>query len=130
VPGGVVTRWLYPPLNLALHGVHLVVVGVNLFGWLFAATLRANVVVLGLTLLSWFGLGWRFGVGYCLVTDLHWRLKRWVGERPHTDSWVKYALDAVSGRDLDAAAVERLTFALFFAGIACSVAANVLGAPW
>jgi len=64
-------------LNLVLHGLHLVLIGFSLVGWMFCETRLLNLVALLLILFSWYGLGpilykgtpW----GYCVITDIQSR---------------------------------------------------------
>jgi len=43
-------------------------------------TRKANLILLLLTGLSWFGLGIFYGWGYCPLTDWHWKVLRELGE--------------------------------------------------
>lgn len=68
-----------------------------LIGWIWRKTRRTHLVAIGLTFLSWFGLGIFFGWGYCPCTDWHWEVKRKIGETNLPKSYVKYYLDKLSG---------------------------------
>ncbi len=75
-----------------------------------------------LIFLSWFGLGFWKGWGYCAITDMHWSVKKRRKEELLTDSYVKYLLDKVFKRDFDPIRVNQVTVGLF----AFSVLANLL----
>ena len=86
------TPWLLQALDVLLMVVHLGVIGINVLGWIFPATRWLQRWVLGLTTLSWLGLGWWFGWGYCFLTDWHWDVKRALGESPLPPSYIQYIL--------------------------------------
>ncbi|MCK5838377.1 MAG: DUF2784 family protein, partial [Bacteroidales bacterium] len=52
----------------------------NLFGWIWQKTRKLNLIILLLTGFSWFGLGIFYGIGYCPLTDWHYRVLRKMGE--------------------------------------------------
>jgi len=69
----------------------------NLTGWAWRRTRRIHLATIGLTLLSWFGLGIFYGWGYCPSTDWHWEVKSKLGETDLPYSYVKYYLDKLTG---------------------------------
>jgi hypothetical protein len=109
--------------------LHLLHLGVALFcvtGWIFPATRLANLVLVILIALSWFGLGKFYGFGYCLITDLQWKIKERLGERPVSPSFVKYQLDRIAGRNLDPKTVDRFTQGSFYLSVLASLYVNFL----
>ena len=76
-----------------LHGGLILFI---LIGWIWRKTRRIHLVAIGITFLSWFGLGIFFGWGYCPCTDWHWEVKRKIGETNLPKSYVKYYLDNLS----------------------------------
>jgi hypothetical protein len=111
--------------DVALAAAHLGLTAFNLFGWIWPKTRRLHLVVLGGTLLSWFGLGVFYGWGYCPLTDWHWRVKLRLGERGLPGSFVKYYLDRVTGLSWDPLLVDALALVLAVAALAVSVALNL-----
>jgi hypothetical protein len=111
--------------DVALAGAHLALTGFNLLGWIWPRTRRLHRVVLGGTLLSWFGLGVFYGWGYCPLTDWHWQVKLALGERGLPGSFVKYWLDRVTGVSWDPLLVDVLALVLAVAALAASVALNL-----
>ena len=89
--------------------LHLVVVAVNLLGWIWAKTRKAHLVVMAATLLSWIGLGFFYGFGYCFLTDWHWKVKRQLGETDLPASFVKYFTDHYTPFQFSAAIVDWIT---------------------
>lgn len=84
--------------NLALHGIHLAVIGFNLAGWMWVRTRRWHRLCLGVTLAFWGLGGVLIGVpGYCPLTDLHARVMTALGqEMPYSYLawiWVRMGFD-------------------------------------
>ncbi len=69
----------------------------NLSGWAWRRTRRFHLAVIGLTFLSWFGLGLFYGWGYCPSTDWHWQVKERLGEMDLPASYIKYFADRLTG---------------------------------
>ena len=109
--------------NIALHGLHLAIVAGAGVGWLFCETRLATLGLQGVIALSWVVIGPLAGkpFGYCLITDLQWRVRRGIGLAERAGGYVKYLLDGASGRDLDAGLVDRWTVRAFAASIAANL---------
>ncbi len=69
----------------------------NLTGWAWKRTRGLHLVTTGGTILSWFGLGYFFGWGYCPCTDWHWQVKLRLGQTDLPASYVKYYADRLTG---------------------------------
>lgn len=101
-------------LHLALHLVHSGMVAFMLLGWLYRPLLLAHRVMLALIWASWLGLGWYVGfIGYCVLTDWHWRLKEAMGEYGMPPSYIEYMLWQVWPDDLPDALVAYMTGGVF-----------------
>lgn len=85
-------HWALVFLNHALMLLHLLVIGINMFGWIWPRTRPLQRWTLLLTTLSWLGLGAFYGLGYCFLTDWHWSIKRQLGERALPPSFIQYIL--------------------------------------
>jgi hypothetical protein len=72
-------------------------------------------------LLSWYGLGIWKGWTYCLLTDVHWRVRRRLGETDLPESYVQELVYGFTGRKLPAPLLNRVTAAVFFSTTALSV---------
>ena len=97
----------------------------NLTGWIWRRTRRLHLLVIGLTVLSWFGLGLFYGWGYCPCTDWHWDVKRALGETGLPNSYVKYYLDRLSGFSWDPPVVDGVVLVLGIGALGVSVGLNV-----
>ena len=77
-----------------------------------------------LTMLSWFGVGLVYGIGYCPCTDWHWEVKRRLGEVGLPQSYVKYDVDAVLGSDMDPGLIDGVVTFLGMGAFVASIWAN------
>ena len=116
-----------PQLMLALAdwlltAAHLAVVVAFVTLWIPRATARLHgFLTLGIAL-SWLGLGYFEGWGYCLLTDLQWHVKHARGITHLPGSFLVYVGDYVAGRPLSVAAVNLTAEVVF---VVCSAAALV-----
>jgi hypothetical protein len=104
---------------------HGALVVFNITGWIWRRTRRLHLVTMGLTCLSWIGLGFFYGFGYCPSTDWHWQVKRSLGETNLPNSYVKYYLDRMTGLDWNSSLVDNGVAALGIAALIISIALNV-----
>ncbi len=93
----------------------------NLTGWIWPRTRRLHLAVIGLTVLSWVGLGLFWGWGYCPFTEWHWQVKRTLGETGLPASYVKYYADQATGRAWEPATIDAIV-------VGCGVGALLLSA--
>jgi hypothetical protein len=78
----------------------------------------------GLIIASWFGVGAWKGWGYCLVTDLHWRLLRRMGSNVPPFGYMPMLWQRFTGRVEDAGRVDRVTEWVFYFLVAASLWVN------
>ncbi len=116
---------LYRIVNALFHLIHLAIIFFVMFAWLFPALRLAHLVLILLTLGSWFILGRWMGRGYCPVSDFHWRAKAALGESRPKGSYIHVMLQNLARRELDAGTVDKVVVVttLVLAGI--SIALNV-----
>jgi hypothetical protein len=113
-------------LDTILTILHLLIVGFNLFGWIWPRTRKAHLVCVLLTAASWFVLGIWYGMGYCPITDWQWEVKRQLGETGLPGSFIKYYADKLAGRDWDAGFIDAMTGICFGVAALISVYLNFL----
>ncbi|WP_316821850.1 DUF2784 domain-containing protein [Pedobacter gandavensis] len=104
--------------------LHLLIIGFNLFGWVFPATRRLHLYGVAITLSCWLILGIWYGIGYCPITDWQWQVKEQLGERNLPNSFVKYYGDRMTGYDINPELVDTLTLGVFLISISISVYLN------
>ncbi len=84
-------------LDVGFFVLHSCIVLFNVFGWMWRRTRRANLVLLLLTLGSWLLMGAVYGVGYCVCTDLHFRVRHALGYRDLGDSYISFLVWKLAG---------------------------------
>ena len=115
---------MYAFLDLLFFVAHTALVLFNLTGWIFNRTRRIHLPVIALTWLSWIGLGFFYGFGYCPCTDWHWQIKRKLGEAHWPNSYIKYYLDRLTGLDWDPFVVDLATVLCALAALIASLWCN------
>jgi hypothetical protein len=118
-----------PPMALKVYVIlltlfHLIIIGFNLFGWIWQSTRKLHFICIILTAACWFVLGIWMGWGYCPVTDLEWHIKEKLGEHNLPGSFIKYYADKISGVPISAPLIDTLTAACFFLAALLSVYVN------
>ena len=107
-------------LNVFFHVTHILIIGFILIGWAFKRTRSLHLLLLILTIVSWIGLGFFFGWGYCFWTDWHWEVRDRMG-LSHPASYIKLLLDSVTAQNWNAQRVDFFTAALFVAVLVVTV---------
>ena len=105
---------LWEILDLTMHAMHLSLILLLLIGWSIADTRFLHFLLVWLIFGSWFGLGLVYGFGYCLITDLHWKIKEKLGEHPKSQYYVKYMVEKVTTRDFSEVVVNRVTSYIYY----------------
>ena len=121
---------MYAFLDVFFLVFHTALIGFNLTGWIWKKTRRLHLAVISLTILSWVGLGFFYGFGYCPCTDWHWQVKRALGETGVPASYVKYYLDALTGLDWEPFVVDGSVAVLGLAAFGMSIWLNVRDWRW
>lgn len=112
--------------DLLLTLLHFVIIGFNLFGWIWKRTRRLHLIVVCATAACWFILGIWFGIGYCPITDWDWQIKEKLGEHNLPNSFIKYYADIIIGHPVNATLVDVLTAAGFFTAAMLAVYFNFI----
>lgn len=96
-----------------------------LFGWIWRKTRRANLAVILLTAFSWFFLGIWYGYGYCPSTDWHWMVRARLGIQDLPNSYTKFLVDSLTGRNVSQGLIDVLTLALLVSAFGASLYFNL-----
>ena len=99
---------LYKCINALCHLLHLLLIVFVMIGWLFPSFRMAHLIVVFLTLGSWFILGHWYGTGYCPITDWHWKIKDALGEGRSEGSYIHRVLELTLRRKMDSASVDNV----------------------
>ena len=111
--------------DLSLIVFHTALILFNCLGWAWARTRRFHLVTLGATAASWFILGIWFGPGYCLCTDLHWRVRTALGQKIEDKTYVQYLVTRLTGWRPEANLASNVTAAIFVIVLVLSVWLNL-----
>ena len=120
-------RALYPFLNAIFHGAHISIILFALLGWALPSLRQLHLALLGLTLGSWFILGQWLGIGYCPISDMHWKLKESFGEGRPEGTYIHYILQKLTGKTLSSPRVDKMTTRVTLSLAALSLTLWLLG---
>lgn len=104
--------------------IHLLIIGANLSLWIWPKTRKIHLYIVAITLFCWLILGIWYGIGYCPITDWQWQVKEKLGETNLPNSFVKYYLDKITGKEIPDTTVDIITLGSFLIAIICSVKVN------
>lgn len=113
-------------LDILFTLLHVIIIGFNLFGWIFPATRKLHFISVIVTAFSWFILGIWFGMGYCPITDWQWRIKEKLGESNLPGSFITYYANKITGGNFSDAFVSRWTLICFLMAALLSVYFNFI----
>ncbi|MFW5800484.1 MAG: DUF2784 domain-containing protein [Spirochaeta sp.] len=106
----------------AFHTAYIVF---NLVGWIPQFTRRIHLISIGVTLFSWIVLGFRYGWGYCFVTDWHWIVMRRLGKPPKVRSYIQYLVHELTGYTPPAEITIETTQWVFVVLVCITAAVNI-----
>jgi hypothetical protein len=87
-------------LNIGFFVVHTSWIAFVCTGWAWERARIWHLTAVGLTALSWFGLGLWFGWGYCPCTDWHWTVRARLGYRD-PPSYIQLLIGELTGVELE-----------------------------
>ncbi len=97
-----------------MHVVHLIIISLSMFGFLFTDYLSLYLTLQFLVLCSWLGYGFydnRWGC--CIVTEVQWAIKEKKGLRPDTDSYIQYWIKNKLGINANESRVGLMTILVY-----------------
>lgn len=106
--------------------LHLLIIGFNLFGWIWPSARKAHLIVVTLTLSCWLILGIWYGLGYCPITDWQWQIKERLGEVNLPNSFIKYYADMISGQDISSSFIDTVTGISFTLAVIITIYVNFI----
>ncbi|MBN1272230.1 MAG: DUF2784 domain-containing protein [Candidatus Aminicenantes bacterium] len=112
-------------LNVYFFVFHSCIILFNLFGWMWKKTRKANLILILLTLGSWFILGLFYGYGYCPCTDWHWQVRSRLGYIDTESSYTQFLVHKLTGHLFPSKTVDILTLSLLLLALAASVFTNL-----
>jgi len=112
-------------LNIFFFIFHSVLILVNVFGWMFRVTLRLNLITILLTACSWGLMGLKYGLGYCLCTDWHWKVRAALGLHDEARTFNQLLVYKLTGWLPSETLTSTVTAAIFFVSLTASVWLNI-----
>lgn len=101
---------LYRIADIFFLVFHSLLILFNLFGWIWEKTVKWNLVTLLITASSWLFLGIITGsMGYCPLTDWHFRILEKMGISDLPVSYIKYLSDRLTGTDINESLINTVT---------------------
>ncbi len=117
---------IYHILDIFFVIFHTSLIFFNLFGWIWKKTRKINLITLGLTGSSWLFLGMITGtMGYCPLTDWHFRILEKLGETNLPDSYITYLADRLTGLNFNPLLVDHVTLYTYLTALAISLFLNI-----
>lgn len=117
-------KLLHPTLMALLHLLHVTIILFCVVGWLLPAARPWHLLLCALIFASWFVLGAWKGWGYCLVTDMQWKLLRRMGRPVPPAGYVPMLCERLTGMAIDAHRVDKVTQGAFYFSTVASLAVN------
>lgn len=117
---------MLPTLNISFFVFHTGLIAFNVAGWAWRRTRLWNLITLALTAGSWFVMGLWHGIGYCICTDWHMRVRDAMGIHDPESSYVQFLFSHVLGLHVPTLMVNWICGVVFGAAVAVSVSLNAL----
>lgn len=118
---------IYRILDILFVVFHTSLIIFNLLGWIWKKTRKLNLITLGITGASWLILGLIVGtIGYCPLTDWHFKVLEKLGNTSLPFSYVKYLADRLTGLSFNPALADKLTLYLFLLSLVISAVLNIM----
>jgi hypothetical protein len=111
-------------LNVGYFAFHTAWITFNCVGWIWRSTRPWQLGTLGLTALSWFGLGPWYGWGYCPFTDWHWNVRARLGY-DDPPSYIQLLVREVIRVELDPLLADSMAVGTLLAAAVLSIVLSV-----
>lgn len=117
--------FIYKILNIFFFIFHTSLILFNLIGWSWRKTRLYNLITLGLTGFSWFGLGIWYGFGFCPSTEWHWQVRLHLGDYHMPHSYIQFLLQKLTGVHAPETMLNQAVLALFLLALTASLGLNL-----
>lgn len=105
--------------------LHSALILFNMFAWIPAKTRKLNLIFLLGTGFSWTVLGIFFGLGYCPLTDWHYKVLIKLGESNLPHSYIQYMVQRFFSLQISPFTADILTVSVYLVALACSLWVNL-----
>jgi hypothetical protein len=103
---------------------HSFIILFNLFGWIWKKTRKANLILILLTLGSWFILGIWYGFGFCPSTEWHWQVRMKLGYYDMSSSYLVFLIKSLTGLEVERHIVDIFAVAFLASALGASIYTN------
>lgn len=110
-------------LDWLLTAMHVLVISAFLLLWIWPSTRKLHLILVCAVAVSWFGIGFWKGWGYCFITDWHWRVKAALGDRAGSGSFIHYLVQG-AGIPATPQLTDRVVAVVFSIVVLLSLALN------
>jgi hypothetical protein len=111
--------------NIFFWIFHTLLIVFNVFGWIWPRARKWNLVCLLATAVSWFVMGLRYGIGYCLCTDWHFQIREQMGIHDSADTYIQLLAAKLTGVMIPTTVLNPIAGIVFGVSIVMSVALNI-----
>jgi hypothetical protein len=116
----------YQILDIFFVVFHTSVILFNVSGWIWKRTRILNLILLSVTGATWLFIGLLVGtLGYCPLTDWHFSVLEKLGKTGLPSSYIEYLGERLSGLDLRASVVDKITLCVFIGALTISLTINL-----
>ena len=116
---------MYTFLNIFFFVFHSSLVVFILVGWLWKKSRLINLVVICLTIFSWFFLGIWYGFGYCPCTDWHWQVRQHLGYYDMPGSYLVFLIQTFTGMKVNKTIVDIFAVIFLLLALIASIFSNI-----
>ena len=116
---------LYKFLDYFFTVFHSAIILFNLFGWIFKKTRKGHLIIAGITAIFWFGLGIFYGIGYCPLTDWHFRVLEKSGYTDLPASYIQFLIERIFQAKVKSATVDLFTVIIFCLILITTIILNI-----
>ena len=118
-------RSMYVFLDKFFFVFHSSLILFNLLGWIWKRIRKANLIVLTLTVFSWFILGLWYGFGFCPCTQWHWQVRMELGHYDMPASYLVFLINSLTGINVNKGTVDVFAVAFLFLALFASLFLNI-----
>lgn len=111
--------------NIFFWVFHTLLILFNMLGWIWRCTRKWNLICLLATAVSWFVMGLRYGIGYCLCTDWHFQIREQMGIYDGAETYIQLLAAKLTGLQIPTSVLNPIAGVVFGVSIVMSVTLNI-----
>lgn len=119
-----VGSFYYSTIDVFFNVLHIILILINCFGWAFKKTLKLNLILLLLTISSWCILGYFFGLGFCVLTKIHFHILNEIETTIVPFSYLDYIIIQKFDLDISSKLISTISLVAIFISLMISMKKN------